>query len=280
MILTPASTSRSATSWAASAGTASTPTTISSVGDDVVEVVDRPHRDAAELLADQLRGAVEDRDDPEAVVGEDVGGGDRLAEVAGAEQGDVVLARGAQDLADLGDQRLDLVADAALAELAEAREVAADLGRVDVGPGGELLGGDRLLAHLPGLDQDLQVAGEPRGDAERQPRAVAVVDGIANVAEAASSAASGARPSPLAHASTVSSRDRAASRSGISSLTRAPSTSITGISSSSSRCSGSSDSMSTSIELECEPVAVQRDQPRERLLAEVAAVPPVEKDLR
>ena len=115
---------------------------------------------------------VEHRDDPEAVVGEDVGAGDRLAEVAGAEQGDVVLARGAQDLADLGDQRVDVVADAALAELAEAGEVAADLGRVDVGVVGELLRGDRVLAHLPGLGQDLEVAREPRRDAEREPVAV------------------------------------------------------------------------------------------------------------
>ena len=74
----------------------------------------------ADLRADLRRVGVEDRDDPEAVVGEDVGAGDRRAEVAGAEQRDVVLARGAQDLADLRDQRVDVVADAALAELAEA----------------------------------------------------------------------------------------------------------------------------------------------------------------
>ena len=115
---------------------------------------------------------VEHRDDPEAVVGEDVGAGDRLAEVAGAEQGDVVLAGGAQDLADLGDERLDVVADAALAELAEAGEVAADLGRVDVRVLGELLRGDRLPAHLAGLGQHLQVAREPRRDAQRKPLAV------------------------------------------------------------------------------------------------------------
>ena len=97
--------------------------------------------------------------------------GDRLAEVAGAEEGDVVLARGAQDLADLADQRVDVVADAALAELAEAGEVAADLGRVDVRVLGELLRGDRLAAHLAGLGQHLQVAREARGDAEREPLA-------------------------------------------------------------------------------------------------------------
>ncbi len=112
---------------------------------------------------------VEDRHHAEAVVGEDVRGGDRLAEVARAEQGDVVLAGRAQDLADLRDERLDVVADAALAELAEAGEVAADLGRVDVRVVGELLRGDRLLAHLLGLREHLQVARQPRRDAQRQP---------------------------------------------------------------------------------------------------------------
>ena len=151
----------------------------------------REHADDDVLLLDDLRAArrcgarpgcrpasptlravgVEDRDDAEAVVGEDVRGGDRLAEVAGAEQRDVVLAGGAQDLADLRDQRVDVVADAALAELAEARQVAADLRRVDVRVVGELLRGDRLLAHLLGLRQHLQVARQARGDAEREPLA-------------------------------------------------------------------------------------------------------------
>ena len=133
----------------------------------------------AHLLADLGLVGVEDRHDAEAVVGEDVRGGDRLAEVAGAEQRDVVLAGGAQDLADLRDQRVDVVADPALAELAEARQVAPDLRRVDVRVLGQLLGGDRLLAHLARLREHLQVARQARGDAERQavgpwPIAVAV----------------------------------------------------------------------------------------------------------
>ena len=95
--------------------------------------------------------------------------GDRLAEVPGAEQGDVVLAGGAQDLADLRDQRVDVVAHSALAELAEARQVAADLGGVDVRVVGQLLGRDRLPAHLLGLREHLQVARQPRRHPERQP---------------------------------------------------------------------------------------------------------------
>src|SRR6185437_15342964 len=106
-----------------------------------------------------------------AVVGEDFRGGDRLAEVARADERDVVLAGRAQDLAYLRDERLDVVAHAALAELAEARQVTADLGRVDVRVVGELLRGDRLLAHLLRLREHLQVAGQARRDAEREPLA-------------------------------------------------------------------------------------------------------------
>ena len=88
--------------------------------DDLLELVGVADRAGADLLAELGGVGVEDRHDAEAVVGEDVRGGDRLAEVAGAEQRDVVLAAGAQDLADLRDQRVDVVAHAALAELAEA----------------------------------------------------------------------------------------------------------------------------------------------------------------
>ena len=91
---------------------------------DLAQLVRMPDVRVPDLLPDLVLVGVEDRDDAEAVVGEDVRRRDRLAEVAGAEQRDVVLARGAQDLADLRDERVDVVADAALAELAEAGEVA------------------------------------------------------------------------------------------------------------------------------------------------------------
>jgi len=77
-----------------------------------------------------------------------------------------------QDLADLADQRLDVVADAALAELAKAGEVAADLGRVDVRVLGKFLRGDRFATHLAGLGQHLEIAGKPRRDAEGEPLAI------------------------------------------------------------------------------------------------------------
>src|SRR6185312_5455733 len=86
----------------------------------------------------------------------------------GAEQRDVVLAGRPQDLSDLRDERLDVVADAALAELAKARKIAADLRRVDVRVVRQLLRADRLLAHLLRLREHLQVARQTRGDAERE----------------------------------------------------------------------------------------------------------------
>ena len=87
--------------------------------DDLLEVAHVAHGLVADLVADLARIGVEDRHDAKAVVGEDVRAGDRAAEMPGAEERDVVLAGGAQDLADLRDQRIDVVADAALAELAE-----------------------------------------------------------------------------------------------------------------------------------------------------------------
>ena len=168
MMCTPAFTSWSATLWAAPAGTAMTAAMMLCSATCAVRSAGRADRDAAQLGAD-LRGVVvEDRDDVEAVVGEDRRAGDRLAEPARADERDVVLARGAQDAADLGDQRVDVVADAALAELAERREVAPDLRRVDVRVLGDVLRRDGAATHLLGLRQHLQVARETRCNADRE----------------------------------------------------------------------------------------------------------------
>ena len=166
MIFTPASARSSASSCAAADGHRQHGDDDVLLLDDLAQLGVVTNGQGADLGSHLVLIDVEYGHDPEAVVGEDVRGGDRGAEVAGAEQRDVVLARGPQDLADLGDQRLDVVADAALAELPEPGEIPADLGRVDVRVIRELLRGDRLLAHLARLSEHLQVARQPSRDAE------------------------------------------------------------------------------------------------------------------
>ncbi len=84
------------------------------------------------------------------------------------DEGDVVLALRAQDLPNLAEQGVDVVADAPLSELPEGREVAADLRRIDVRVIGDLLGGDAVLAHLLRLGQDLQVTTQTSGDTDAE----------------------------------------------------------------------------------------------------------------
>ena len=112
---------------------------------------------------------VEDGRDVDPVLREDGRACDRLPEPPRPDERDVVLALRPQDLADLAEQRVDVVADPALAELAEGGEVAADLGRVDVGVVGDLLRGNPVLAHLLRLGQDLQIPRQPRRDPNGQP---------------------------------------------------------------------------------------------------------------
>jgi len=110
MIFTPASTRSSATLCAALARHGEDAYHDLLILDCALELRVRAHRQLADPLADLAVVGVEDRDDPEAVVGEDVRPGDRAAQMPGAEEGDVVLAGGAEDLADLHDQRVDVVA--------------------------------------------------------------------------------------------------------------------------------------------------------------------------
>ena len=124
------------------------------------------HLDVAHPAADLLGILVEDRRDVDAVLGEDRRARDRLAQAPGADERDVVLPLRAEDPPDLAQQAVDAVADPALAELPERREVAPNLGRVDVGVVGDLLGGDALLAHLAGLRQNLEIAAETGSDAD------------------------------------------------------------------------------------------------------------------
>src|SRR5262245_10667021 len=115
MMRTPASTRSSAARCAAPAGTASTPTT--TFVSSTAAVRRRAVVDVLALtadLADLARVRVEDRGDVDPVLGEDRRADDCLAEAAGPDERDVVLALGPQDLADLGEQAVDRVADAPL----------------------------------------------------------------------------------------------------------------------------------------------------------------------
>ena len=100
----------------------------------------------ARLVADLLVGRVEERGDLEAFLTESGIVGERQAEVAGAHDRHAQPPVEAQDLAQVPAQLLDVVADAAHAELAEVREVLANLRGVQMELLGERLRRDRLDA--------------------------------------------------------------------------------------------------------------------------------------
>ena len=89
---------------------------------------------AARVLPHLLAGRVEQRDDVEAVRAETGVVGQGHAEVAGAEDDDLDRAVEAEDLAQVALEILDVVADAANAELAEVGQILADLRGVQVEP--------------------------------------------------------------------------------------------------------------------------------------------------
>ena len=82
------------------------------------------------------------------MVGKNVCLSDRETESACSDQDDVVLSCGAQNRADLTNQRVDVVANAALAKGAEAREIAPDLRRIDMGVLADLMRGNRSTTGL------------------------------------------------------------------------------------------------------------------------------------
>jgi len=85
---------------------------------------------------------VEDGGEAEAFFFEPFIGQECAAEVAGSDEEDVPGPICAEDLADLGDEVIDAVADARVAELAEVGEVFSDLGIGECEAFAELLAGD------------------------------------------------------------------------------------------------------------------------------------------
>ena len=148
--MTPAATRRSQTAWAAPAGVAMTPMAIRSVGDHALQLVEPADPQAAHVVADPARVAVEQRDDPEAPRGEAGVVGERLAEVADADDDDGEVLGDADLAGDLVAEVLHVVADSPGAVGAEVGQVLAQLGAVDAGRGRQLLA---RAARTPTLGQ-------------------------------------------------------------------------------------------------------------------------------
>ncbi len=134
----------------------------------VAQVAGRAHLDVPDASPHLLGVGVDHGGHVDPVLGEDRRRGDRLAQPARTDEDDVVLTLRPQDLADLAEQRIDVVADPSLAEFSERGQVAADLRRVDVRVVRDLLRRDPVLAHLLRLGQNLEVAREPRGHSDRE----------------------------------------------------------------------------------------------------------------
>jgi hypothetical protein len=103
------------------------------VADHRRDLVGAHDRQPVDLLADLGRVVVEQRSDADALAAEAFVARDRLAEVADAYQRHRPFVLQPQNVLDLIEELLNVVADALLAEFAEIREVLADLrgGHVD-----------------------------------------------------------------------------------------------------------------------------------------------------
>ena len=157
MLVTPAATRRSAASWAAAAGVAMTPMLTRLRLHDLGQFVDVANTHAAEHRADLGGVDVDDAGHGEAPLAEPAVAGERLAEVAGADDDDGPVVGEAELAADLVHEVRDLVADAAGAVAAEVAQVLADLGGVHAGELGEALGRDRSTLFVGLLGEDPQV---------------------------------------------------------------------------------------------------------------------------
>src|SRR6266581_3607544 len=126
-----------------------------------LEVADVAHDEAVPARADLLRILVVDRGDVEAALPEAGVLDQGAADAAGADEDDVIGAAQAEDVADLGGELGDRVAEAALAERAEEGEVFADLRRGGAAAPRQLGGGNRGLALGGELLEKPEVEREP-----------------------------------------------------------------------------------------------------------------------
>ena len=126
-----------------------------------MDVVDRDT--PARLLADLGALIVEERRNLESLLAEAGIVGEREAQVAGAHDGDAQPSIQAEDLPQIPLEILDVIADATHAELAEVRQILADLGRVQMKLLGQGLRRDRTDAGVLELVEAAQVHRESVG---------------------------------------------------------------------------------------------------------------------
>ena len=153
MAPTPASTSRSATSWAADAGVAMIPITTSWRAHQIGQPVEGLHREIAHQGAHLGRIGVDEGRHPVAPGPEAPIVGEGPPEVPQPHDDHRPVLGEAQLASDLVQELLDVVPHAPGSIGTQIREVLAHLGRVDAGQLGQPVGGDGGDLALGGLEQ-------------------------------------------------------------------------------------------------------------------------------
>ena len=160
----PAATRRSATLWAAGAGTAIMPSLILCSAATSAKLVEVKHAHAFDRRADALRVDVKRRHDAKALVAETLVAQQCAAQIARADHGHRPVAVGAQDLANGLDQVVAAIADARMAEMAEVGQVFAHLGIAKAQQSAELAGAGALVPVAHQVLQLAQVQAQPADD--------------------------------------------------------------------------------------------------------------------
>ena len=128
---------------------------------DLRKLVDVTDAYPAEHRADLGLVDVDDSGDRKAALTETAVSGERLSEVAGADDHDRPVVGEAEFATDLVHEVGDLVADAAGAVAAEVAQVLANLRGVDTAQLGEPLGRDAVDAFVALLGEESEVDGQP-----------------------------------------------------------------------------------------------------------------------
>ena len=102
------------------------------------------------------------------MVHEDIRTGDGSTQVSATDERDIMLSRRVQNIPDVVDKVVDIIANTTLAELPKGGKVAPYLGGIDIRIFAENPGGDCFTTGLPGLGEDLEIARKPGGHSESQ----------------------------------------------------------------------------------------------------------------